>query len=121
MTTDIDPQNPSSEPIRNIAPIARVYSRLALAVLVHAVRHSADERVRVDAAKELLIRGWGRPSPAEPVQPPQTPEQGELALREFLKDLSDGELIGMYTYLRQGVSERDLEECAAQVVAAKPG
>jgi hypothetical protein len=43
--------------------IARKWTGAALRVLHRGLR-SADERVRIMAAKELLDRGWGRPAQA---------------------------------------------------------
>lgn len=46
---------------------ARAHTDAALSVLVEALDDD-DARIRIVAATALLDRGWGRPSPASPVE-----------------------------------------------------
>lgn len=51
--------NPGGRP-KGIAALAREHTDSALGVLVAGLK-SADERVQIVAAKEILDRGWGKP------------------------------------------------------------
>lgn len=55
--------NPSGKPkgYAALRELCREYTHDAVKVLTDALV-SADERLRVDAAKSLLDRGWGKPS-----------------------------------------------------------
>jgi hypothetical protein len=56
--------NPGGRTPTSLLEPARKLTQEALATIAELMRASPDQRIRLDAASELLSRGWGRPAQA---------------------------------------------------------